>query len=469
MIITPPTNQPPIANPGGPYSGLVGAPVYFDGGGSSDSDGTLASYAWSFGDGITATGVAVSHTYSFTGFYEAKLTVTDNKGATATEGVSISVIPAQANMPPIARPGGPYSAAPGASIAFDGSTSNDPDGTVSDWSWDFGDGTTASGINVSHAYATPGTFTVRLTVSDNTGETGSATTTASIVGVNQAPIARTGGPFSGKTGVPVAFDGSLSTDADGTIASYAWSFGNGTTASGAKPTCTYTAAGSYAVTLTVTDDKGATNSTSTTALITDIPPVIVATDNFDDNMRNPQKWRLGATAATTTNSGLDRAILVAERNRRTEIVPRVAKPGERFFGITGTAIDFTGCSAQIMVPAVPAGNAEAVFSLYKDRQNFLQIRYKAGVLTFIQNAVGLREQATVAYSPTQHRYWRFRHDKAGDSLRFETSPDALVWTSERTTGRKIPVTLLYPELAAGTNVAVPIPGIAAFDSFVVEK
>ena len=153
----------------------------------------------------------------------------------------------------------------------------------------------------------------------------------------------------------------------------------------------------------------------------------------------------------------------------TEIVPRVAKAGERFFGITGTAIDFTGCSAQIMVPAVPAGNAEAVFSLYKDRQNFLQIRYKAGVLTFIQNAVGLREQTTVAYSPTQHRFWRFRHDKAGDSLRFETSPDALVWTSERTTGRKIPVTLLYPELAAGTNVAVPTPGLAAFDSFVVEK
>ena len=99
----------------------------------------------------------------------------------------------------------------------------------------------------------------------------------------------------------------------------------------------------------------------------------------------------------------------------------------------------------------------------------MQFRYKAGVLTFIQNAVGLREQATVAYNPTEHRHWRFKHDKAGDSLRYETSPDGVIWTSQRTTGRKVPVTLMTPELSAGTTVSTAAPGVAAFDNFAVEK
>ena len=88
------------------------------------------------------------------------------------------------NAAPSASPGGPYSGRPGTAISFNGSGSRDPDGSIASYRWDWGDGTSAgSGATPSHTFASSGTFTVRLTVTDNAGATGTATTTASI----QAP------------------------------------------------------------------------------------------------------------------------------------------------------------------------------------------------------------------------------------------------------------------------------------------
>lgn len=84
---------------------------------------------------------------------------------------------------------------------------------------------------------------------------------------NQAPIADHGGPYSGEINIPVAFDGSLSVDLDGSIVLYEWTFGDSGTATGVNPTHTYTAEGAYTVTLTVTDDGGATDTATTNAAI----------------------------------------------------------------------------------------------------------------------------------------------------------------------------------------------------------
>jgi len=75
-------NRPPIANPDGPYKGYVGEPIKFDGSGSYDPDGRIAEYRWDFGDGYTAEGVSVTHTYKREGEYEVCLTVRDDDGAT---------------------------------------------------------------------------------------------------------------------------------------------------------------------------------------------------------------------------------------------------------------------------------------------------------------------------------------------------------------------------------------------------
>ncbi len=105
------------------------------------------------------------------------------------------------------------------------------------------------------------------------GGTGTFTTAASSPppSSNAAPNADAGGPYSGVAGTAVHFDGSSSTDSDGTIVSYRWSFGDGATSTVESPTHTYTTAGTYTVTLTVTDDDDEADATSTTATITATP------------------------------------------------------------------------------------------------------------------------------------------------------------------------------------------------------
>ena len=268
-------NQPPVADANGPYSGTVGVAVTFDGTGSNDPDGTIDSYSWDFGDGSTGTGPSPTHTYATAGMFNVTLTVTDNTGASDSAGTSAEIVEQVVNQPPVADPNGPYSGTAGVAITFDGSGSNDPDGSIVDYSWDFGDGSTGSGETPTHTYSTDGNFTVTLTVTDDAGDTGTATTTASIGAGNLPPVSNPNGAYTGTVGVAITFDGSGSNDPDGTIVDYSWDFGDGTTGSGVMPTHAYSANGSYTVTLTVTDDAGDTGTDTTTATIGlgNLPPV----------------------------------------------------------------------------------------------------------------------------------------------------------------------------------------------------
>jgi len=174
-------NIPPTADLNGPYTGIAGSPVTFDGSGSSDSDGTIVSYSWDFGDGSTGTGVSPSHSYTTVGTYTVFLTVTDDSEATNTDTTTATIDSVTGeNIPPTADPNGPYSGIDGSPVTFDGSGSSDSDGTIVSYTWDFGDGNTGTGVSPSHSYAAAGTYTVSLTVTDNDGTTGTDTTTATI-------------------------------------------------------------------------------------------------------------------------------------------------------------------------------------------------------------------------------------------------------------------------------------------------
>ncbi|MFW2334945.1 PKD domain-containing protein, partial [Ilumatobacter sp.] len=172
-----------------------------------------------------------------------------------TATVTITVNPV--NDPPVADANGPYSALAGETITFDGSGSSDPDGTIDSFDWDFGDGSTGTGVAPTHSYTEAGTFTVTLTVTDDGGLFDTTTTTAVINDVvNTPPVADANGPYSALAGETITFDGSGSSDLDGTIDSYDWDFGDGNTGTGVAPTHSYTEAGTFTVTLTVTDDGG---------------------------------------------------------------------------------------------------------------------------------------------------------------------------------------------------------------------
>ena len=176
----PATNQPPVARPGGPYSGTLNTAIAFSGAASSDPDGSIASYAWNFGDASTGSGATPSHSYTGVGTYTVTLTVTDNGGLTNSATTTASVSTGSTPQAPIARPGGPYSGTVNATVSFDGSGSSDADGRIVSYDWRFGDGGTASGAQALHAYATAGTYTVTLTVTDDSGLTASATTTVTV-------------------------------------------------------------------------------------------------------------------------------------------------------------------------------------------------------------------------------------------------------------------------------------------------
>lgn len=164
------------------------------------------------------------------------------------------------------------------SITFDGSASADPDGTVTAFAWDFGDGGSAAGSTATHAYTSSGTFTVTLTVTDDLGATGTATVEIT-VDDNIAPTPVLGAaPLSGNVPLEVAFDASGSSDADGTVTSFSWSFGDGATSAAVSTSHTYTEAGAFTVTLVVEDDRSAQATTTVVVDVNGFPTAEIETD-----------------------------------------------------------------------------------------------------------------------------------------------------------------------------------------------
>lgn len=195
------------------------------------------------------------------------------------------------NEPPLADAGGPYTGTEEVAILFDGSSSSDPDSDPLTYTWDFGDGTAEVTVDiptVEHIYTTGQAgvdmvYTVTLTVNNGTVNSDAATTTATVAGVNDPPIADADGPYYGFLGQHITFDGSTCSDEEGAIAYYTWNFGDGTLpVTLTVPTAehTYIELGTYPVTITVEDEDGATDTDNTTVEVTD-EPIEVFSDSFD--------------------------------------------------------------------------------------------------------------------------------------------------------------------------------------------
>jgi PKD repeat protein len=165
-------NKPPVASFSSDCTALN---CEYDARASSDPDGTVAGYAWNFGDGQTGTGATPSHTYGAGGTYQVRLTVTDNLGATAV--VTNAVTVTAPNGTPVADMA---VSCTGFACSYDGSGSSDADGTISSWAWDFGDGQTGTGKTTTHTYAAAGNYVVKLVVTDDKGGSGTASTNLTV-------------------------------------------------------------------------------------------------------------------------------------------------------------------------------------------------------------------------------------------------------------------------------------------------
>jgi len=375
-------NVPPTAVAAAISSTTGAAPltVSFDGSGSSDfEDGSVSSYSWNFGDGVTGSEALVDHIYTSAGNYTATLTVADSRGATDSAAVAITVTEpppkemhvsdismsvnktgknvnatatvtiidedghpvsnatvsgswsglvsgsasgitgsngsvtltspkskqsgiftftitnvsssgfiydegasvtyksinsdgSSTNQDPVADAGSNQTVDVDTTVTFDGSGSSD-DGSIVTYAWDFGDGSSPGGsVAPTHIYSSAGTYTVTLTVTDNEEVTDSDTTVITVIdgSANQDPVADAGSNQTVDLGDTVTFDGTGSSDPEGSSLSYAWDFGDGSSpGSGVAPTHDYLSAGTYTVTLTVTDNEEATDSDTTVITVID--------------------------------------------------------------------------------------------------------------------------------------------------------------------------------------------------------
>lgn len=238
-------------------------------------------------------------------------------------------------------------------VTADARGSSDSDGAIASYVWQFGDGGTASGVTASHDYATAGTYTVRLTVTDDDGATATATRSVVVTAPpmpNEAPVAVIATP--GVEGRSVSLDGSGSSDPDGIVAAYAWQFGDGQTGTGATPTHTYAADGTYTVRLTVTDDDGATGTATRSVTVAGAPPAggaVIAADAFQRTVSNG--WGPADVGGAWTVTGGSSAFSVTGGDGVVELRPSDTREA-RLLGVTTANADI---SVRISAETASAG------------------------------------------------------------------------------------------------------------------
>ncbi|MDD5144281.1 PKD domain-containing protein, partial [Methanoregula sp.] len=240
----------------------------------SSGPGTITDYAWDFGDETTSTEKNPSHTYTLAGTFTVTLTVTGPAGSDTKTKTSYIAVNAASEIPVASFTVDPVSGDAPLTVQFNDTSTNTP----TSWAWDFNnDGTTDSTVqNSSYTYTTPGTYSVKLTVTNTGGSDIETKTDYIIVTTPSAPVAGfTATPTSGPAPLVVQFTDSST----GVIASYAWDFNNdGIVDSTSKnPTYTYTKAGNFTVNLTVSNTGGSSSSVMTDPIsVTGSPDLVVS-------------------------------------------------------------------------------------------------------------------------------------------------------------------------------------------------
>ena len=230
---------------------------------------TLCSYAWSFGDGTTGSGMNTTHEYRTVGAYLVTLTVTDSRGAQAT---LVQTVTVTASTPPTAVfVMSPTPVGINQDVFFNAQQSRATlPRTIVSYGWNFGDGRTASGVTVSRSFSTNGSYNIVLTVTDDAGAFAQDRQTLTVATAGAGPTASlTFSPTAPSTATTVFFNASGSTAGTAPIATYRFTYGDGTpddVGTSALQSHRFTVAGIYNVRLTVTDTLGRTSVTPNVAV-----------------------------------------------------------------------------------------------------------------------------------------------------------------------------------------------------------
>ncbi|GAA1831350.1 PKD domain-containing protein [Agromyces salentinus] len=335
-------------------------------------------------------------------------------------------------------------------VTFDAGTSSDGDGVIASYAWDFGDGLTGEGANPTHEYAAGGSYAVTLTVTDDDGATATATRSVITVDPNVPPTARFTANVNFQT---VGFDASTSSDSDGVITEYAWDFGDGRTATGPTASHLYGAAGTYDVTLTITDNRG--GSTTEAAAVTAVAsPVSIelAADEFERTSTSGWgtasvggAWTVSSAPNSTVSGGKALLLHSANSTRRATLD-----------SVTGNDLTITGDFA--VDKAVVGGSAYAGLNVRQVGSEFYQarLRFQAGgvlAVQFMQGDSTLIANATLPLTYTPGQAVSLKVRASGTS---PTTLQAKAWTAGTTepTGWSLTATSTSAGLQAAGKVGV---------------
>lgn len=234
----------------------TGQTVLFNSSRSYDPDGDAFQVNWDFGDGTSSDQANPSYSYDKAGIYEAELTMTDGFSLDKT----IAKIPVIIEGSPIARMNVvDTTICVNSMLQFDGSASTDPSGSMPSFSWDLGDGNSATGVKVDHVFTEPGDYIVALTVEGSgSGMCSNISQTTARVRVIEGPEASFDIPEWSAPGEEIQLDASNS-KAEGGFNTVQWLIENSDTtvvAEGLQSSYTFTDAGEYFVTLNLQTDTG---------------------------------------------------------------------------------------------------------------------------------------------------------------------------------------------------------------------
>jgi len=243
---------------GTPVSGCSPLVVQF----TDASTGPVTTWNWDFGNGNTSTLQNPAAVYVTPGTYTVSLTVSDGVGSdTQTQTNLVTVFQNPLSNFTSTNPNG---CAPLTVCFTDNSTPGD--GTINQWLWDFGDGNNSTQQNPCHTFAAPGSYTVTLVVTDDNGCSNTNLVT-NYVNVSSTPTASFGGGPFGACGPPLTVTFNNTSSGGASPLTYQWDFGDGNSSTDTDPTHTYTANGSYTITLIATDPNGCADTTIVPAYV----------------------------------------------------------------------------------------------------------------------------------------------------------------------------------------------------------
>ncbi|MBX2955392.1 MAG: gliding motility-associated C-terminal domain-containing protein [Cyclobacteriaceae bacterium] len=345
-----PVNNPPLANAGPDRSITLPTNSIVINGSGTDSDGTITAFSWTKQSGPAAT-LADQSTANLTasglveGTYVFRLTVTDNQGATGQSQMTLTVLPAAINQSPIVNAGADVSLTLPSNSTILQATASDPDGSIASYQWQkisgpifAGTGNTTANFSLNDLQV--GTYVFRITVTDNQGATASDEVSVFVFAANQPPLVSAPADQTITLPTSTTILTAVATDADGTIASYLWTYISGPaspTLSGAT-TASLTASnliqGTYTFRITVTDDDGATAFDEVNVVVqsaTNQSPIANAGPN--------KSITLPTNSTNFTGSGVD---------------PDGTIAGYAWVQISGTAATLTNANTATLTVQVPS-------------------------------------------------------------------------------------------------------------------